>query len=55
MTEGSLRKDVVSYLLDVFYVVFGGYKDHSLLLRLYHVPQQMKQQGRLIIHTDVEK
>lgn len=46
---------LVSYLLEVLYMVFGGYKNHSLLLRLRYVPQQMKQQCRLVIHAQMEK
>lgn len=45
----------VSYLLDVLYMVFGGYKNHCLLLRLHYVPQQVEQQCLLVIHTHMEK
>lgn len=45
----------VSYLPDVLYVVSGGYKNQRLLLRFHHIPQQMKQQRLLVIHTQMEK
>lgn len=45
----------VSHLLDVLYVVFGGHKNHRLLLRLHYVPQQMKQQRLLVIHPQMEE
>lgn len=44
-----------SHLLDVLHVMLGGYKDHRLLLGLHHVPEQMKQQRRLVVHTREEK
>lgn len=49
------KENVVSYFLEVFHVVFSGYKDHGLLLRFHHIPEQMKQQRRLVIHTQMEK
>lgn len=36
-------------------MVFGGDEDDGLLLRFHHVPQQMKQQRRLVVHTQMEK
>lgn len=36
-------------------MVFGGCKDHRLLLRLHYIPEQMKQQGCLVIHANMEK
>lgn len=45
----------VSYLLEIFYMVFSSCKDHSLLLRLHYIPKQIKQQSCLVIHTNMEK
>lgn len=36
-------------------MVFGGNKYHRLLLGLRHVPQQVEQQSRLVIHPQVEE
>lgn len=36
-------------------MMLGGYKDHRLLLWLHHVPEQVKQQRRLVVHTREEK
>lgn len=44
-----------SYLLEVLYMMFGGNKDHCLLLRFRYIPQEMKQHCWLIVHTQVEK
>lgn len=46
---------LLSHLLKVLDMVFGGSKDHRLLLRLYHIPQQMKQQRWFIVNTNVKE
>lgn len=44
-----------SHLFEVLDMVFGGNKYHRLLLGLRHVPQQVEQQSRLVIHPQVEE
>ena len=46
---------MVSDLLEVFHMVFGGNKDHSLLVRLHHVPKEVEQQRRFVIHAQMKK
>lgn len=45
----------LSYLLEVLDMMFSGCKHHRLLVRLHYIPQKMKQQCRLVIHTYMEK
>lgn len=46
---------MLSYLLKVLNVVLGGSKNHRLFLRLRYVPQEVEQQCRLVVHTQVEE
>lgn len=64
MCEASLREKYTqrethlpfgSHLLDVLYVMSGGYENHRLLLRLHYVPQHVEQQCLLVIHAYMEK
>lgn len=44
-----------SHLIQVLHMMLGGSKDHRLLLRLCHIPQEVQQQRRLVVHTQVEE
>lgn len=55
MKKYIYTREEESNLLEVLDVMFGGHKDHRLLLRFHHIPEQMKQQRRLVVHTRKEK